>query len=100
MLFSIFNIIPYESCHCIIDKFVNISLIFRLLIGAEEAEDADRFRVFIGEMASISEATAQLQYRVRALEDSRLVDRCEVLEEKETEPHHHQGCQCSISRTW
>ena len=53
------------------------------MIGAEEAEDADRFRVFLGEMASISEATAQLQYRVRALEDSRLVDRCEVLEEKE-----------------
>jgi len=34
-------------------------------------------------VASVSEATGQLQFRVRALEDSRLVDRCEMLEEKE-----------------
>jgi len=53
------------------------------LVGAQEAEDEDRFRVFLGELATLSEATGQLQYRVRALEDYRLVDRCEVLEEKE-----------------
>jgi len=53
------------------------------LFGATEAEDTDRFRVVLGELASLSETTGQLQFRVRALEDHRLVDRCEVLEEKE-----------------
>ena len=39
--------------------------------------------MILGELASLSETTGQLQFRVRALEDHRLVDRCEVLEEKE-----------------
>jgi len=34
-------------------------------------------------LATVSEAAGQLQFRVRALEDQRLVDRCEMLEEKD-----------------
>jgi len=34
-------------------------------------------------MATLSEATGQLQFRVRALEDRQMIDRCEMLEEKE-----------------
>jgi len=37
----------------------------------------------LGELASVSEAAGQLQFRVRALEDQRMVDRCEMLEEKD-----------------
>jgi len=55
----------------------------RLLLGAHNSEDEDRFRVLLGEVSTVSEAAGQLQFRVRALEDSRLVDRCELLEEKE-----------------
>jgi len=46
-------------------------------------DDVDRFRVVLGEMATLSEATGQHQFWIRALEDYRLVDRCEVLEERE-----------------
>jgi len=54
-----------------------------MLLGAQEADDEDRFRVVLGEMATLSEATGQLQYHVRALEDRQMVDRCEMLEERE-----------------
>jgi len=52
-------------------------------LGAQEADDDDRFRVILGELANVSETTGQLQFRIRALEDQRLVDRCEMLEEKD-----------------
>jgi len=58
-------------------------LYFRLMAGAEEAEDEDRFKILLGELASLSDATGQVQFRLKALEDSRLVDKCEMLEEKE-----------------
>jgi len=53
------------------------------LYGAQEADDIDRFRILLGEVAGNSEAIGQVQFRLRSLEDSRLVDKCEVLEEKE-----------------
>jgi len=57
--------------------------LIRLLLGAQTADDADRFKILLGEIASTSEATGQLQFRVRALEDARMVDKCEMLEERE-----------------
>jgi len=65
----------------------------RLLLGAQEATDTDRYRIILGELANVSDTAGQLQFRIRALEDARLVDKCEMLEEKEgrinSEALHH-----------
>jgi len=46
-----------------------LSFASRLLFGANEADDGDKFRVVLGELGSLSETTGQLQFRVRALEE-------------------------------